>query len=107
MVLNEAFRLLGTNNVVEVLYCQNLEDGMTDDTLGTLIDVLKKGRIWALNVGENYRITNAGWRALAEALPTTNVTHMYVSEHIITPEMKTRMMSAIRANRISDRRHRV
>ena len=59
MVLNEAFRLLGTNKVVEVLYCQNLEDGMTDDTLRTLIDVLKKGRIWALNVGENYRITNS------------------------------------------------
>ena len=43
--------------------------------------VLRLGRIWALNVGENFRITKAGWKRFAESLHLTKVAFLYVSEH--------------------------
>jgi hypothetical protein len=42
--------------------------GMTDAQLGRLTEVLRNGRIWALNVGENFRITQDAWARCAEDL---------------------------------------
>ncbi len=41
------------------IYTQNLNtsQGMLDAQLDRLITVLQQGRIWALNVGENFAIT--------------------------------------------------
>jgi hypothetical protein len=36
---------------------QNFENGMGDAQLDRLIGVLKQGRIWAVNVGENFGIS--------------------------------------------------
>jgi len=66
--------------------------------------VLKLGRIWAVNVGENFSTTLDGWRDFCEALPDTNVQYMYASEHhFLRTDLKTRMRDYIRANRVAQR----
>jgi hypothetical protein len=66
--------------------------------------VLKLGRIWAVNVGENFNTTMQGWRDFCQALPKTNVQYMYASEHhFLRTDLKTRMRDAIRANRVAQR----
>ena len=66
--------------------------------------MLKLGRIWAVNVGENFNTTLDGWRDFCEALPLTNVQYMYASEHhFLRTDLKTRMRDAIRANRVAQR----
>ena len=54
---------------VEALYIHNFEEGMRDAQLQHLAKVLKKGHIWALNVGENFKLSAQAWAAFAEALP--------------------------------------
>ena len=36
--------------------------GMLDKQLGKLTEVLKLGRIWAVNVGENFNVTLPAWQ---------------------------------------------
>ena len=73
---------LSTNTCVECLYIQNFERGMHDEQLGRLVDlVLTKGKIWALNIGENFRITHFAWGEFLKRLPETMVSFLYVSEH--------------------------
>ena len=54
---------------VEALYIHNFEEGMHDAQLEHLMRVLKKGFIWALNIGENFKLTRKAWTAFAEELP--------------------------------------
>jgi hypothetical protein len=62
--------------------------------------VLKLGRIWAVNVGENFKTTVPAWREFAAGLRHTNVQYMYASEHhFMRTDLKTRMRDAIRVNR--------
>ena len=61
-----------------------------------LLNVLKKKCIWALNLGENYEISPAMWDEFTEELRKTNVTHLYVSEHVINTKLKIRMRDVIR-----------
>lgn len=58
-IIIEALR---ENTRVEVLYIQNFEDGMHDQQLYHLVDVLKERRIWALNIGENANVSAWGRR---------------------------------------------
>jgi hypothetical protein len=91
---------------IEVLYIQNFPDGMQDEQLLHLTKVLKKGHIWALNVGELSRVTRRGWDKFAADLKDTNVTHMYASENtLLTKRLKRLMLDALRANRKKDKRH--
>ena len=46
---------------------------MLDKQLGKLTEVLKLGRIWAVNVGENFNVTLPAWQRFAERLPETAV----------------------------------
>lgn len=74
--------------------------GMRDRQLAMLTDVLAKGRIWALNVGENANITLGAWERFTKDLQKTRVSFMYVSEHhLVRTDLKQRMMNAIRENR--------
>lgn len=100
-VLERMFDLLEDNTSVQALYVQNLENGMTDFTLGLLARLLTRNhRIWAVNVGENFKITKTGWEAFASALPSTGVTHLYAgSESTVHGELKVKMRLAIRNNR--------
>ena len=74
--------------------------GMLDEQLHLLTAVLKKGRIWALNIGENMNISRAAWERFTQELKETRVSFMYVSEHhLVRTNLKQRMMDVIRENR--------
>ena len=73
---------------------------MLDAQLRHLGDILSNKRIWAVNVGENFRITGRAWESFTRALSTTAVAYLYVSEqHLRGTDMKIRMRDAIRINR--------
>lgn len=74
--------------------------GFGDRQLAKLTSLLKQGRIWALNVGENFSVSLAAWEEFTAALPETLVSYIYVSEHKLRgTDMKNRMRTAIRYNR--------
>jgi hypothetical protein len=78
---------------------QNLSKAFGNDQLTKLLTLLKTKSIWCLNIGENYEISNKAWSQFCEALPLTSVTHLYVSEHVISIELKNKMRGYIRENR--------
>ncbi|CAL5226309.1 g9154 [Coccomyxa viridis] len=91
---------LAANTRVEVLYIQNFEWGMLDAQLRHLGEVLGNKRIWALNVGENFQITNQAWERFTLALEDTAVAYLYVSEqHLRNTDLKVRMRDAVRLHR--------
>ncbi len=51
---------------------------MLDQQVDELIEVLKDGRIFAVNAGENGEVTKHAWRRLAYALPDTKLGFMFV-----------------------------
>ena len=104
-VMEQVVNALAENRTVEALYIQAFELAMDDRLLEKLLAVLKSRCIWALNIGENFRITTKGWEKFTKALRKTSVTHMYMSEHVITPDLKTKMRDAVRANRRKHDRH--
>lgn len=74
--------------------------GMLDAQLEHLVEVLKKKRIWGLNVGENFQITLPAWGRFTAQLQHTAVAYLYVSEHHLGgTDLKIRMRDAIRINR--------
>lgn len=98
--INAILEALAVNTLVEVLYIQNFEHGMFDEQLIRLTEVLKKGRIWALNAGENFEISLQAWETFTKELQHTAVAYMYVSEHhLARTDLKRRMQDAIRDNR--------
>ena len=76
-----------------------------DDQLLMLISLLKKKKIWCLNIGETYEVSNAGWKNFCDMLSQTYVTHLYVSEHVISIEVKNLMRFHIRENRKKHNKH--
>lgn len=90
---------LGENTVCQALYVQNVNEAMGEAQLVALTEVLKRKLIWCLNIGENYQISLDGWTRFCSALPETNVTHLYVSEHTIPLSLKNEMRDHIRSNR--------
>ncbi|GMH43620.1 hypothetical protein BSKO_11542 [Bryopsis sp. KO-2023] len=99
-VIDAVLDALHVNTRLEALYIQNFELGMCDSQLDHLTRVLQLGRIWALNVGENFNISLEAWEKFAKCLGSTCVAYMYVSEHHLqhTP-LKKDMRDAIRENR--------
>lgn len=89
-------RELEGNDVCEALYVQNISKAMGDTQLQHLTELLRKKTIWALNIGENYEVSSAEWVRFCNALPETNVTHLYVSEHVIPLSLKNEMRDHIR-----------
>ncbi len=69
---------------------------MTDKQLKSLVNVFKNSMIWCLNIGENYEVTLNGWVEFCDELLNTNITHLYVSEHVIPLELKNKMRDNIR-----------
>ena len=77
--------------------------GMLDAQLRHLGEVLGNKRIWALNVGENFQITNQAWERFTLALEDTAVAYLYVSEqHLKNTDLKIRMRDAVRIHRRYD-----
>ncbi|KAI3437870.1 hypothetical protein D9Q98_000316 [Chlorella vulgaris] len=99
-VLDAVLDALEANTRVEALYIQNFEQGFLDEQLDRLVCLLRRRRIWALNLGENFNTTQPAWQRFCEALPGTAVAHLFVSEqHLAGSCLKVRMRDAIRANR--------
>jgi hypothetical protein len=92
---------------VQALYIQNFETGMNDFALSLLTAMLKNNKhLWALNVGENFKITNQGWEKFAIDLRHTNITHLYAgSESTVYGDLKKKMRDAIRDNRCKHKCH--
>mmetsp|Transcript_60505 Transcript_60505/g.136748 ORF Transcript_60505/g.136748 Transcript_60505/m.136748 type:complete len:487 (+) Transcript_60505:361-1821(+) len=104
-VIESVLWALMKNDNCQALYIQNFNEGMRDPQLALLAKVLQRGKIWALNIGENYNVSPRGWDHFAQSLVLTNVTHMYASEHVISAELKTTFRDIIRANRAKHRLH--
>ena len=101
LVLMRVFHLLREATNVQALYAQSFDVSMDDEALACLTETLKANKsIWALNVGENIRVSRAGWTAFAAALPETHVTHLYAgSESTVHGALKVQMRDHIRVNR--------
>jgi len=74
---------------------------MRDEQVMHLLRVLQRPscKIWCLNIGETYKVDMETWEKFAEGLKDTNVTHLYISEHTITTELKDQVRATIRDNR--------
>lgn len=55
-----------------------LLQAMTDDNVGLIIRLLKQGRIFAINIGENEFVTKDAWEAIADAILYTNLGFMFI-----------------------------
>lgn len=105
LVMDEILNALSKNKLCEALYIQNVSDALCERQFNKLIEILRMKRIWALNIGENYNITPAMWGKFCEILPDTHLTHIYVSEHVITTKMKDKIRDLIRENRKKHSKH--
>mmetsp|Transcript_24133 Transcript_24133/g.39071 ORF Transcript_24133/g.39071 Transcript_24133/m.39071 type:complete len:717 (-) Transcript_24133:3772-5922(-) len=107
-VLLEVLEALYDNTVVQALYIQNMEDGMDDEVLEKLVEVLQHNLgIWCLNVGENFQVSRHGWEQFAEGLRKTHITHMYAgSETTVYGKLKVLMRDIIRENRSKHTLHK-
>ena len=106
VMLDKVIEALGRCTTVQVLYIQNFVNGMRDRQVASLIEVLKKGYIWGLNIGESTNVSREMWQTFAKELRHTNVTHMYASEGtLLTAKEKTDMMDAVRENRKKHKRY--
>jgi len=71
---------------VNVLYLQNMD--LDDYQLNRMIDVLKSNKhIIAVNLGEVGDVSAQTWQRLLRAIPDTNVSFMYISEHQAGPQV--------------------
>eukprot|EP00944_MAST-04C_sp_MAST-4C-sp1_P016214 g16214.t1 len=105
-VMDKLITKIGKATSIQVLYIQNFPDAMRDTQLTHLLEVLKNGNIWAINIGEASKVSRKGWERFANTLSETNITHMYASENtLLTKELKKKMMNVIRENRKKDKRH--
>lgn len=105
VIIDAVLEALMSNTKCQALYIQNFSHGFRDKQVRSLIRVLQRGHIWALNAGENYNVKVDTWRKFAKDLESTNVTHAYLSEHRISRNLKKTIMDAIRANRSKHTRH--
>jgi hypothetical protein len=99
---------LMVNTNCQALYIHE-QPGLVADPQGRgvakLVEVLKQGRIWALNIGET-DLSLEGWECFADALIDTQVTHMF-AELDMFPELKKRIrLEILRPNRLKHDRHK-
>lgn len=106
LILDEVITSLYLNKVCQALYVQNLNQAMGDEQLVRLTSLLKKKKIWCINLGENYNVSSYGWKIFCQELKKTYITHMYVSEHTISNKLKNEMRDNIRDNRKKHDRHK-
>lgn len=74
----ELLQALSVSLRVEILYIFHIE-AWDDSSFRALLTLLRRGRIWAVNLGE-LPLADHEWWQLADALPFTAVAFVYVSE---------------------------
>ena len=107
IVIDAVLDALEENTNCESLYIQNFNEGMRDDQVKRLLQVLQRPscKIWCLNIGETYKVKTETWELFTEGLKKTKITHIYASEHTITAEMKDQIRRTIRENRNKHNMH--
>ena len=107
VVIDAVLDALEENRNCESLYIQNYNEGMKDAQVLHLLEILKRPtcKIWCLNIGETYKVKRKTWKKFARGLKHTKVTHMYASEHTISPELKEYIRETIRENRTKHTMH--
>ena len=105
LVIDTILDALMYNTSVQALYIQNFNIGLKDPQVKKLTEILKRGYIWTLNIGETYNVLPESWDEFTGELGNTNVTHMYASEHTISKGCKLQIMATIRENRKKHERH--
>lgn len=99
-VINAILDALRSNHKCQALYLQNLNQGVRDEQINKLAELVKeRTNIWCLNLGENYEVSSKCWERFCDALADSHVTHIYLSEHTITAALKTQIRAVIRENR--------
>jgi len=100
-VMDAILNAMEENTNCEALYIQNFNEGMRDDQVIHLLRILQQPscKIWCLNIGENYNVSDSTWERFTKGLIHTKITHMYASEHTITSDMKDEIRFTIRENR--------
>eukprot|EP01039_Chlorochromonas_danica_P007726 gene7726-8537_t len=99
-VMDAILAALERNRVCQALYLQNHSCAFRRPQLLALIALLRhKKRLWCLNLGELYEVSEKDWQDFSDALPSTSVTHLYISEHVISADLKTEVRDRIRENR--------
>lgn len=97
---------LERNDLIEVLYIYDLGDGLQDPHMWALVEILKRRRIWALNIGETDGVSSAGWRHLLENLESTALGYLYISETVFQQEdlrgTKVQFIERLRTNRVRE-----
>jgi hypothetical protein len=76
IVMDVVLDALVDNTLCQALYIQNFNVAMRDGQMLKLLKVLQQGRIWSLNIGETYKVSNETWEKFTDGLRQTNVTHM-------------------------------
>ena len=89
---------------MHVAYLQNpnSDDTVNDNIMYALVETLKQGRIWALNIGEwQSNISSEAWAYFTEQLSETSVAFIYVPDqgHSGCTGMKTDILDKVRKNR--------
>lgn len=79
---------LGANNAANVR-----------SLITTLEEVLPTTNILCLNFGEYAAAVDDDWERLLAAVQKSHVGHIYISENMISPQMKRRFIAAVRENR--------
>lgn len=79
---NKLMVALGANWRVEVVYMQGLVKRLSSQQVQQLIELLRLGRIWSLNMGE-IELACEDAVKLARQLKNTNLAYVYVSEHLL------------------------
>jgi len=100
-VMDAILNAMEENSNCEALYIQNFNEGMRDDQVLHLLRILQQPscKIWCMNIGENYNVSDGTWEKFTKGLIHTKITHMYASEHTITSDMKEEIRFTIRDNR--------
>mmetsp|Transcript_11596 Transcript_11596/g.16406 ORF Transcript_11596/g.16406 Transcript_11596/m.16406 type:complete len:322 (+) Transcript_11596:202-1167(+) len=107
VVMDAVLDALESNTNCQALYIQNFNEGMRDEQVQHLLQILQKPScsIWCLNIGETYKVKKRTWAAFTQGLRETKVTHMYASEHTISGAMKEKICEIIRHNRKKHNMH--
>ena len=95
-VFDEMLKSFWDNDVCEAMHIQNISSAFKDQQLRNLILLLREKKIWCLNISEISHVSSKGWVEFCDALPSTNISHLYVSEHIIPLSLQIKIRDHVR-----------
>jgi hypothetical protein len=88
---------------VDVAYLHGCTGLHGESAFRALLDFLRKGQVWAVNLGE-LELGEAQLDELTKALEESSVTHMFYECESLGPGRKDAMREAVRRNRSKHRR---